>query len=424
MKPDAYNVRIRLFRSPSCFQRRPALQHGSCPAMLDIRFPLPTGTVLPDYGADGLYGLASSLRHWLHESDAAWSFGEVAAGERALVVLLVIDGLGDRFLASEGQGSALHAARRRSLTSVCPSTTASAVTTLMTGVSPAVHGLNGWFIHDHRFGGVVAPLPLTQRGGPPLEAFRLLPRLCPAPSMFHHACRPVNVVSPAEIAFSRFSRHHARGAHIEPYEGMEDLGAAIVAMADALAGSGGLIHAYYPTFDALSHAYGSRSPATRTCFGRLDDLFVRLQRALAGRDVRIVVTADHGFTDADPSRCVDLPPDGEVARMLAAPLFGERRLAFCKVREGAAGEFEAWATDALAGKAVAVSGECVLNSGLLGPGARNPRLRERVGTHVLLMEPGWTIVDHVEGETVHELIGVHGGLSADEMLVPLIVART
>ncbi len=55
---------------------------------------------------------------------------------------------------------------------------------------------------------------------------------------------------------------------------------------------------------------------------------------------------------------------------------------------------------------------------------RDPRLRERVGTHVLLMEPGWTIVDHVEGETVHELIGVHGGLSADEMLVPLIVART
>ena len=34
------------------------------------------------------------------------------------------------------------------------------------------------------------------------------------------------------------------------------------------------------------------------------------------------------------------------------------------------------------------------------------------------------IVDHVEGETAHELIGVHGGLSADEMRVPLILART
>jgi hypothetical protein len=391
---------------------------------LDIQFPLPAGAVVPDYGANGLYGLASSLRHWLHDRDAGWAFAELASGERAVVILLVIDGLGDHFLTTEGKGSALHAARRRVLTSVCPSTTASAVTTLMTGVPPAVHGLNGWFIHDARFGGVIAPLPLTRRGGLPLEAFRLMQRLCPTPPMFQHACRPVNLVSPADIAYSRFSLHHARGAHIEPYEGLEDFGAAIVAMADALAESGGLIHAYYPTFDALSHAYGCRSTEAGVCFARLDDLFIRLQRALAGRDVRIVVTADHGFTDASASRCVELAPTGEVAQMLAAPLFGERRLAFCKVREGAEAGFEAWAASELAGKGVAVSGEAFMVSGLLGPGEPHARLRERVGSHVLLMEPGWTIVDHVEGEAAHEMIGVHGGLSADEMLVPLILART
>ena len=391
---------------------------------LDIQFPLPAGAVVPDYGANGLYGLASSLRHWLHDRDAGWAFAELASGERAVVILLVIDGLGDHFLTTEGKGSALHAARRRVLTSVCPSTTASAVTTLMTGVPPAVHGLNGWFIHDARFGGVIAPLPLTRRSGLPLEAFRLMQRLCPTPPMFQHACRPVNLVSPADIAYSRFSLHHARGAHIEPYEGLEDFGAAIVAMADALAESGGLIHAYYPTFDALSHAYGCRSTEAGVCFARLDDLFIRLQRALAGRDVRIVVTADHGFTDASASRCVELAPTGEVAQMLAAPLFGERRLAFCKVREGAEAGFEAWAASELAGKGVAVSGEAFMASGLLGPGEPHARLRERVGSHVLLMEPGWTIVDHVEGEAAHEMIGVHGGLSADEMLVPLILART
>ena len=390
----------------------------------DIQFPLPAGTVLPDYGTNGLYGLASSLRHWLHGRDAAWLPGEVSAGERAVVILLIVDGLGDRFLDTVGQGSALHGARRQTLTSVCPSTTASAVTTLMTGVPPAVHGLNGWFIHDHRFGGVIAPLPLMQRCGPALEAFRQLPRLCPTPPMFHHACRPVNLVSPADIAFSRFSRHHARGAHIEPYNGLEDFGAAIVAMADALAGSGGLIHAYYPTFDALSHTYGCRSAEAGVCFARVDKLFVRLQRALAGRDVRILVTADHGFTDAAPSRCVDIAPESEVARMLAAPLFGERRLAFCKLRQGAEADFEAWAAVELAGKAVAVTGEAFLASGLLGPGVPHPRLRERIGSYALLMEPGWTIVDHVAGETAHEMIGVHGGLSADEMLVPLILART
>ena len=387
-------------------------------------FPLPTAAVLPDYGAGGIYGLAGSLRAWLHDRHAGWEAGEVAAGERAVVVLLVFDGLGDRFLNTLGAGSLLHAHRRGCLTSVFPSTTASALTTLLTGVSPAVHGLNGWFIHDRRFGGVIAPLPLMQRGGEELAAFRLMSRLCPTPPMFHHACRPVNLVSPADIAFSRFSRHHARGAHVEPYQGLDDFGDTILAMVDALSASGGLVHAYYPKFDALSHHHGCRSIEARRCFARLDALFGWLLERLAGRDVRVIVTADHGFIDSPAEQRIELEPDGEVADMLAAPLFGERRLAFCAVRDGAGRDFEAWARTSLAGKAVVISGQECLASGLLGPGKPHSRLVERVGTHVLLMEPGWTIVDQVEGETPFELIGVHGGLTADEMQVPLITART
>ena len=391
---------------------------------IDPGFPLPAGAVLPDYGEGGLFGFARGLRHWLHDRRADWPAAEIAPGERALVVLLLIDGLGERFLDTLGHGSALQKARRGSLSSVCPSTTASAITTLATGVAPAEHGLNGWFIHDRRFGGVIAPLPLVRRSGEPLEAFRLLPRLFPVAPMYRHACRPVTLVSPAHIAFSRFSLHHGRGAHIEAYDGLDDCVAAIVDMADALAHSGGLIHAYYPVFDLLSHEYGCRSPEAIACFTRLDAAFVQLQQALAGRDVRLLVTADHGFIDAPPERRIDLAPDGEVAAMLAAPLFGERRLAFCRVRAGAEGEFEAWAAGELRGKGVAVRSGEFLAAGLLGPGLPHPRLAERLGSHVLLMEAGWTIVDHVPGEHEHAMIGVHGGLSADEMRVPLILART
>lgn len=393
--------------------------------VLNIRFPIPADSVLPEYGPGGLYDLASTLRTWLHEPGAGWHAGGVAPGDAAAtVVLLVIDGLGDRYLCSAGAGSVLHAHRRGALTSVCPSTTASAVTTLLTGVAPAVHGLNGWFVHDRRFGGVVLPLPLSLRAGPPLEAVRLMSRLCPAPPMFYHANRPAVLVSPADIAFSRFSQHHARGARIEPYQGLQGLEAQILAQVDRLAASGGLVHAYYPVFDALSHLHGCRSAQVHACFERIDALFANLLKALAGRGVHLVVTADHGFIDSSPQRTVDLAPGGEVAAMLAAPLFGERRLAFCRVRKGAAVEFEAWARAELAGKAVLVAGKECRESGLLGPGVRHPRLAERVGTHVLLMEPGWTIIDHVEGELFHEMIGVHGGLSADEMTVPWIAVRS
>ena len=383
----------------------------------------PSGHVLPDYGQGGIYGLARSLRDWLHDPQAGCDAAEVAPGEPARIVLLVIDGLGANFLETIGAGSALQAHRRRTLTSVFPSTTASAVTTLMTGASPAEHGLNGWFIHDQRFGGVIAPLPLELRGNGPLEAFRLTRRLFPQPSMFHGAVRPVVMVSPQEIAFSPYSRHHARGARVRPYAGREDLEEGIVAEVMALGADGGFVHAYYPRFDAVSHGYGCRSAHAQTCFARIDAMFARLCERLAGTRVRILVTADHGFIDSSPERTVHLAPDDAVSTMLASPLCGERRLAFCTVRDGARDEFERWAAEALDGRAVLMAGADCIDSGLFGPGQPNTRLAERAGTHVLLMEPGWTIVDTVDGETPFDLIGVHGGMTADEMHVPLVLAK-
>lgn len=383
----------------------------------------PSAHVLPDYGPGGIYGLARALQAWLHDPMAACGPAAVEAGEQASIVLLVIDGLGANFLAESGAGSALAAHCRRTLTSVFPSTTSSAITTLMTAASPAEHGLNGWFIRDRRFGGVIAPLPLERRGGKALEAANVAARLFRQGSMFRGSARPVVMLSPEEIAFSPFSRHHARGARIRPYDGLAMLEEMVVETVRDFGRKSGFVHAYYPRFDALSHAYGCRSSRVKACFEKVDGMFARLCERLAGSRTRILVTADHGFIDSSPERTLQLAPDDEVSAMLAAPLFGERRLAFCMVREGAEREFERWAGEALRGRAVMMPGADCIDAGLLGPGSHHPRLAERVGTHVLLMEPGWTIVDVVEGEIPHKMIGVHGGMTADEMLVPLVLAQ-
>ena len=383
----------------------------------------PSSHVLPDYEQGGIYGLARDLRTWLHSPHAGLAPAGVEPGEAAVVVLLVIDGLGANFLSELGARSALAAHCLRTLTSVFPSTTASAVTTLMTGASPAEHGLNGWFIHDHRFGGVISPLPLELRGRGPL-APGVAARLFREDSMFRAAQRPTVMLSPSEIAFSPYSRHHAHGARIRPYDGLAMLEEVLLETVGELGrDGGGFIHAYYPSFDALSHAYGCRSPQVQICFGRIDGMFGRLCERLAGSGTRILVTADHGFIDSSPEHTLQVAQDGEMLKMLAAPLFGERRLAFCSVRQGAEREFERWAAETLAGRAVLMSGADCIGAGLLGPGPHHPRLAERVGSYLLLMEPGWTIIDVVEGETPHTLIGVHGGMTADEMRVPLIAAH-
>lgn len=390
--------------------------------MSPLSIPLPRDAVLPDYGDSGLFALARGIRNWLNVRDVAPPF--VPPGGSGAVVLLVIDGLGDTLLHRfADRSSALLAHRSRRLTSVFPSTTASAVTSLLTGLSPAVHGLTGWHIHDRRFGGVLAPLPLHRRGGGPLRGAFLLQRLFPYASMHARALRPAVMVSPEDIAFSPFSRRHARGARIRPYQGLAQLAGAIDDEVRLLEGTGGLVHAYYASFDGVCHRYGCHSDEARRRFAALDAFFADLLDRLAGSGADVIVTADHGFIDAPDEKRIRLERHPAFQSMLASPLFGERRTAFCNVRPGAEAEVAAYAREHFAGKAVLLPSERLLRAGLFGPGRMHRRLPERVGTHALLLEAGWTISDRVAGEVPPTMIGVHGGLSPDEMWVPLIQAR-
>ncbi|THF63538.1 alkaline phosphatase family protein [Pseudothauera rhizosphaerae] len=388
---------------------------------------LPGGAVRPDYGCGGLYGLAAGVRRWLAGERAGlpWmASDEPQQAGGGVLVFWLVDGLGDDFLQRFGAGSALLAHRRGRLTSVFPSTTASAITTVMTGLMPQAHGLTGWFIHDRRFGGVLAPLPIERRGGGALHGPFLIPRLFPYRSLFQRTRRPAVVVAPRPIAWSGYSLRHSRGARIVAHDGVDDLvGRVAEAVRELGRAGGGYVYAYHDRFDALSHRHGCHSAPVVEEFGRIDVAFRTLCDRLAGSGAEVLVSADHGFIDNPPERRVQLDAHPDVSAMLNAPLFGERRAAFCHVKAGAEEEFEAWAREALAGKGVVRRSAELVAEGLFGHGARHKRLAERVGTHALLMEAGWTVSDHVPGERHHELIGVHGGLSAEEMWIPLIRAR-
>ncbi|MBR0565696.1 alkaline phosphatase family protein [Azoarcus sp. L1K30] len=385
-------------------------------------FLLPRNSVLPDFQGGGLFGLARDLRAWLHAPEAV-PLPFVDAPPTGPLVLVVIDGLGDVFLQRHGAGSTLLQHRLRHLTSVFPSTTASAVTTLQTGLSPVQHGLTGWHIHDRRFGGVVTPLPLRRRGSGALRAPFLAQRLFPYAAMYGDCRLPVAVVAPADIAFSAFSRRHGRGAVLNAFSRPDGFVPAIV---DALAQNGSapqFLHAYYSRFDAVCHRFGAHSDQAIAEFHRVDRLFARLLDQLAGQEVTVLLTADHGFVDAPERKHLRLAYLPELSRMLASPLFGERRVAFCRVRKGAGDDFLALATARLRGRAVVQPSQRLIEAGMFGPGKPSLQLSSHCGTHALLMEPGWTISDRMVGEKDHRMRGVHGGLSGDEMWVPLIVAR-
>ncbi len=335
-------------------------------------------------------------------------------------MLLIIDGLGDRLLAKRAAGGELARRRRASMTSVFPSTTASAITTSYTGRTPLEHGLTGWFTYFSEAGCVAAALPFRSRGeNLPLER-RLSPdKAFTASSIFESLPVRSIVVTHRDIIDSQYNVRHCRGAERRAYATVDEL----VAGVEAAVKSGDerkFVYAYWPDYDAASHVHGCEGAEALAKVAEIDAAFGRLLARLSGTDSLVIATADHGFVDCPLEDCLELP--AALASQLRFPLCGERRVVFCHVHSEK--EFASRAKDWLGERADVRPSRELVEEGWFGGGAPHRLIGERVGDVAILMKDGYTIKDWLPGEPRYLHIGNHGGTSEDEMTIPLIMEKT
>jgi arylsulfatase A-like enzyme len=307
------------------------------------------------------------------------------------------------------------------MTSVFPSTTASAITTSYTGRTPLEHGLTGWYTYFGEAGCVAAALPFRSRGDQVLLSGRgVKPAdLYRSASLF--ATLPVRsiVVSYRDIIDSHYNVRHCEGAERRAYETLDQF----VDEIEAAAKSGPerkFIYAYWPEYDATSHRHGSESAEALVQLEKIDATYGKLLARLAGTDSLVVATADHGFIDSSREDCLE--PPSSISSMLRFPLCGERRVAYCHVHSPA--EFSARAKDWLGERADVRPSQALVDEGWFGPGTPHPRLAERIGDIALVMRERYTVKDWTPGEPRYLHIGNHGGTSEHEMMIPLIVEKT
>lgn len=382
------------------------------------------GITLPDYHGGSLVNLMSSITTALGGSSPYAPLTALPPHHLAdarHVVLLVVDGLGHDFLI--GRDSALRRHLRSPMTSVFPSTTASAIPTFLTGLAPQQHGLTGWHMYFREIGAIAAPLPFRIRAGrhalrdagvTPTTLFGLTP-------LFDRLPLPCHVVSPRHIIHSDFNVAFSGKAKRHGYETLDEMFAQIAGLL-RIETPRSYIHAYWPQFDSLAHEFGIHSPEVAEAFAALDAGFSRLVEAAHQTNSRLIVTADHGFIDTSAEQTIDLDDHPGLRETLLLPLCGEPRMAYAYVRAGRETQFEDYVRENLADRVQLLKSEDILQQGWLGPGTAHPALRDRLGDYVLVPRGRIILRDWLRGEERYTHVGVHGGLSATEMMVPLIVA--
>lgn len=319
------------------------------------------------------------------------------------VVLLVIDGLGwNQLCARQALAPCLAASVGGPITTVAPTTTAAALTSITTGTPPGEHGIVGYRI---RTGGeTLNALRWVTEHGDARE--RVLPSEMQAVSPF--GSRNPVVITKSEFARSGFTQAHLSQTRFHGYSTIATL---VHEIQSAVAAGERFVYAYYDGLDRVGHERG-HGAAFDAEFAFVDRLVAEIRDLLAD-DVAVVVTADHGQV---PTGDNVVPIASEVMRYTQA-LSGEARFVWLHAKPGAEAQLLEASQLAHEAHAWVLTVDEVLDRAILGPRV-SPPARERLGSVALVAKSTVALVDPAAPPSI--LIGRHGSLTADELYVPLL----
>lgn len=369
----------------------------------------------PSYGSASLAELLPAVAAPMGVPGCTDRLGLPAA--RAAAVL-VVDGLGADLLAAhprEAPTLTELAHEGLTLTTGFPSTTPTSLTCLCTGLPAGVHGLLGFQV-------VVGPA----EGVDPPRVMNLLRwdaavdpvGFQPHPTILERAeAAGVQVTTVGPRAF-RGSGLTIAGLRGGGHAGADSLGELAAGIVDALAGPGPrLVYGYHGDLDATGHRHGVDSPAWRAQLAVVDRL-VEMIRADLPAGAALYVTGDHGMIDVPGDARVDVADSPELQEgvLLVA---GEPRVMYLTVRPGARDDVVDTWRGRLGADFWVVSVAEADAAGWFG-GLRSS-LVDRVGDVVVVARGPVACVDSRSWDAgLLGLVGMHGSVTREERVVPLL----
>jgi hypothetical protein len=359
-------------------------------------------------------------------------------GDISRVVVILIDALGQNIFTREEkivEGLIRRADTLGKITSVFPSTTVAALSSLWTGFAPAQHGLVGlrlFFPEYATLGQLLGfspnfasfPDSLIEAGTEP-EEFLDVPGFA---EQLSTAGVETHVFKGRQIINSALSRMHDRGVTgRHAFITAADMFVQLRQLLEKTIRGKLYVNVYWPTIDTLSHFYGPYHPAVAAEMKVIFDLFTSYilegLSPAARRGTALFLTADHGQVVTPVHQQISLDDHPSLNDLLLMRPNGEPRTPYLFARQGKQQELMDYLQSELKQELVAWEAVEALDSGLLGPSPHSLKAFERVGDIIATMRRGHLLLTSKEMERASRFQGRHGGLTIDEMEVPWLGFR-
>ncbi|MEU5427260.1 nucleotide pyrophosphatase/phosphodiesterase family protein [Streptomyces olivoreticuli] len=389
------------------------------PAPLD-----PRSAPLPRYGTGSLADLLPSVAAGLGVPGMSTGL-ELAPADRVCVFL--IDGLGWELLkAHPTEAPFLHSllgtsmnGTGRPMTAGFPSTTATSLASVGTGLPPGAHGLPGYTVADPATGRLMNQLRWRPWTDPHVwQPYPTVFQLADAAGV--HTCQ----VSAPDFQHTPLTKIALSGGTFHGRLSGEDR---MDFAADRLAAEDrALVYTYYSDVDGKGHRFGVDSDEWRGQLMYVDRLAQRLAEQLPPRSA-LYVTADHGMIDIpfDPESRIDFDEDWEL-RAGVALLGGEARARHVYAVPGAAADVLAVWREVLGEQMWVAGRDEAIEAGWFGrPGdGVDARVHGRIGDVVAAARDDIAVVATETEPNESAMVGLHGSMTPVEQLVPLLEVRS
>lgn len=366
--------------------------------------------VLPRYGRGALSDLLPSIGAHLGVAGAK-DLLDLPPAQRYLVLL--VDGLGAELLADHAQlAPYLSGLPQRSLTAGVPSTTATSITSLGTGLTPGRHGIAGYSFWYPEQDSVLN----TLRWPAELSGLDVQPQLTYVERLANAGVH-TSTIAPARFVGSGLTTVALRDPHFLPVHDERDQLRRLDLVRSAVgAGERTYTYCYERALDHAGHGHGVDSDQWRTVLCWVDELAARLRQSLP-ESVRLIVTGDHGMLDVPSAARIVVDDEPELTKDVTV-FAGEGRFRHLMTVPGAGAAVAQRWSRRLGERAWVRTREEAVAQGWFGDWS--PRLGGRFGDVVVAMADDGAILSRKLPKELG-LIGMHGSLTSAELLVPFLI---